>query len=119
MGEVPEDVGCVTTRNLDAADTFRIVPPTPPNDVAQAYDRWAASYDADKNATRDLDAIVVVCEAVTFQAIEPVLRETLREQVFGPPASEVPVFEGLLGADAVLIGAATAAASIGAGPASR
>ena len=59
MGEVPDDVGCVTTRNLDAADTFRIVPPTPPNDVAQAYDRWAASYDADKNATRDLDAIVV------------------------------------------------------------
>jgi len=67
----------------------------------------------------DLDAIVVVCEAVTFQAIEPVLRETLREQVFGPPASEVPVFEGLLGADAVVIGAATAAARIGAPPASR
>ena len=27
--------------------------------VAQAYDRWAASYDDDKNATRDLDAAVV------------------------------------------------------------
>jgi predicted NBD/HSP70 family sugar kinase len=67
----------------------------------------------------DLDAIVVVCAGVAFQAIEPALRETLREQVFGPPASEVPVFEGLLGADAVLIGAATAAAGIGAPPASR
>ena len=29
------------------------------NEVAQAYDRWASSYDADKNATRDLDALVV------------------------------------------------------------
>jgi len=29
------------------------------SDVAKTYDRWAASYDADKNATRDLDAIVV------------------------------------------------------------
>lgn len=28
-------------------------------DVAGAYDRWAASYDADRNATRDLDALVV------------------------------------------------------------
>ncbi len=28
-------------------------------DVAQAYDDWAASYDADRNATRDLDAAVV------------------------------------------------------------
>jgi ubiquinone/menaquinone biosynthesis C-methylase UbiE len=27
--------------------------------VEQAYDRWAASYDDDKNATRDLDASVV------------------------------------------------------------
>ncbi len=27
--------------------------------VEQAYDRWAASYDDDKNATRDLDAAVV------------------------------------------------------------
>lgn len=32
---------------------------TPSSTVAQAYDRWAASYDADKNATRDLDALVV------------------------------------------------------------
>jgi ubiquinone/menaquinone biosynthesis C-methylase UbiE len=30
-----------------------------PRDVADAYDRWAASYDADRNATRDLDADVV------------------------------------------------------------
>lgn len=36
------------------------MPKTPTSsDVAQAYDRWAASYDADKNATRDLDAVVV------------------------------------------------------------
>ena len=36
------------------------MPMTPTsNEVAQAYDRWAHSYDADKNATRDLDALVV------------------------------------------------------------
>lgn len=29
------------------------------SEVAKNYDRWAASYDADKNATRDLDAAVV------------------------------------------------------------
>ncbi|HSJ65073.1 MAG TPA: class I SAM-dependent methyltransferase [Gemmatimonadaceae bacterium] len=29
------------------------------DDVARAYDRWAASYDADRNLTRDLDAEVV------------------------------------------------------------
>lgn len=29
------------------------------SDVAQAYNKWAASYDADKNVTRDLDALVV------------------------------------------------------------
>lgn len=29
------------------------------SDVASAYNRWAASYDADKNTTRDLDAAVV------------------------------------------------------------
>ena len=28
-------------------------------DVERAYDRWAASYDVDRNATRDLDAAVV------------------------------------------------------------
>ena len=28
-------------------------------DVAQAYNKWAASYDADKNITRDLDALVM------------------------------------------------------------
>ena len=28
-------------------------------DVSGAYDRWAASYDEDRNATRDLDAIVL------------------------------------------------------------
>jgi malonyl-CoA O-methyltransferase len=36
-------------------------PPDPARgaDVARAYDRWAASYDDDRNATRDLDAAVV------------------------------------------------------------
>jgi ubiquinone/menaquinone biosynthesis C-methylase UbiE len=34
-------------------------PSTDPPDVARAYDRWAASYDADRNLTRDLDADVV------------------------------------------------------------
>jgi malonyl-CoA O-methyltransferase len=29
------------------------------HEVAGAYDRWAASYDADRNATRDLDAEVL------------------------------------------------------------
>ena len=33
--------------------------PPSPDDVAQAYNRWSASYDADKNATRDLDAVVM------------------------------------------------------------
>ncbi len=28
-------------------------------DVSGAYDRWSASYDADRNATRDLDAVVL------------------------------------------------------------
>jgi malonyl-CoA O-methyltransferase len=28
-------------------------------DVARAYDRWAVRYDDDRNATRDLDAVVV------------------------------------------------------------
>lgn len=30
-----------------------------PDDVERAYDRWASSYDLDKNTTRDLDATVV------------------------------------------------------------
>jgi malonyl-CoA O-methyltransferase len=33
--------------------------PEPPPDVAAAYDRWAGSYDAQRNLTRDLDAGVV------------------------------------------------------------
>ena len=31
----------------------------PPRGVADAYDRWAATYDTDRNPTRDLDADVV------------------------------------------------------------
>lgn len=30
-----------------------------PDDVERAYDRWASTYDVDKNTTRDLDASVV------------------------------------------------------------
>jgi malonyl-CoA O-methyltransferase len=33
--------------------------PTPVSNVAATYDRWAATYDADRNVTRDLDALVV------------------------------------------------------------
>jgi len=33
--------------------------PAPERDVANAYDRWAATYDADRNPTRDLDADVM------------------------------------------------------------
>ena len=33
--------------------------PPSPDDVQRAYDRWASSYDHDKNTTRDLDALVV------------------------------------------------------------
>lgn len=29
------------------------------SDVAQAYNKWASSYDVDKNVTRDLDAVVM------------------------------------------------------------
>ena len=32
---------------------------TDAGNVASGYDKWAASYDADKNATRDLDAVVM------------------------------------------------------------
>jgi glucokinase len=68
----------------------------------------------------DLDAVILACpSSETFRAIEPELRSKLRELVFGPPASELPLFESLLGADAVLIGAAALASSIGAPPASR
>lgn len=35
-------------------------PPPPERDaVAEAYDRWSAQYDDDRNPTRDLDALVV------------------------------------------------------------
>ncbi|HEY9229734.1 MAG TPA: class I SAM-dependent methyltransferase, partial [Gemmatimonadaceae bacterium] len=33
------------------------------DDVARAYDRWAATYDTDANATRDLDATIVRASA--------------------------------------------------------
>jgi ubiquinone/menaquinone biosynthesis C-methylase UbiE len=32
---------------------------SPRDDIAKAYDRWSATYDADKNTTRDLDAVVL------------------------------------------------------------
>lgn len=37
------------------------------SDVALSYDRWSASYDADKNATRDLDALVVRRAPLNFE----------------------------------------------------
>ena len=37
------------------------------SDVAKSYDIWAAVYDADKNATRDLDAIVVRRAPLNFE----------------------------------------------------
>ena len=32
---------------------------SPGDDIAKAYDQWSATYDADKNTTRDLDAAVL------------------------------------------------------------
>jgi len=43
---------------------------TPRSTVAQAYDRWATSYDADKNATRDLDALVMRRVALMLEGRE-------------------------------------------------
>jgi predicted NBD/HSP70 family sugar kinase len=55
----------------------------------------------------DLDAVTLVSSApALFGLLEPQLRQALRERVFGPAAGEIPVFESLLGRDAVLIGAA-------------
>jgi malonyl-CoA O-methyltransferase len=38
-----------------------------PDDVERAYDRWASSYDRDKNTTRDLDASVVRRAPLDFE----------------------------------------------------
>jgi glucokinase len=55
----------------------------------------------------DLDAVTLVPSAPgLFGLLEPQLRQALRERVFGPAAGEIPVFESMLGRDAVLIGAA-------------
>ena len=55
----------------------------------------------------DLDAISLVTTVPgLFGLLEPHVRETLRASVFGAAASEVPVLESTLGADAVLLGAA-------------
>jgi glucokinase len=54
----------------------------------------------------DLDAITVVAPPGAFRLLEPALRDSFRAGVFGAPAGEVPLLESLLGADAVLIGAA-------------
>ena len=37
------------------------------SDVAKSYDIWAEVYDADRNATRDLDAIVVRRAPLNFE----------------------------------------------------
>ena len=39
-------------------------------DVSAAYNRWAASYDADKNTTRDLDALVMRRVPVQIQDVD-------------------------------------------------
>ena len=58
----------------------------------------------------DLDAIVLTSSSARlFRQIEPGLRHTLRELVYGSAAAEVPLFEGSLGLDAVLVGAAALA----------
>jgi predicted NBD/HSP70 family sugar kinase len=58
----------------------------------------------------DLDAVILLCQSPRlFRQIEPVLRAKLRELVFGPSATEVPLFESSLGSDAVVIGAAAMA----------
>ena len=38
----------------------------PPSEVALAYDRWFATYDSDRNATRDLDALVLRSAGLTL-----------------------------------------------------
>ncbi len=38
----------------------------PPSEVAAAYDRWYATYDSDRNATRDLDALVLRSAGLTL-----------------------------------------------------
>ena len=55
----------------------------------------------------DLDAITLIThDPALFPLLEPPVREALRGRVFGLPAAEVPLFEGLLGSDVVLVGAA-------------
>lgn len=50
----------VTFAGANEGIVFRHMNELPtPDDVERAYDRWAASYDNDKNTTRDLDASVV------------------------------------------------------------
>ena len=48
--------------------------PRPPNGspdpVAEAYDRWCATYDADVNATRDLDAQVLRAHDLALEGCE-------------------------------------------------
>ena len=48
-----------TSNMTHASIPVTLPPPSLTDNVASTYDRWAASYDADKNATRDLDAVVV------------------------------------------------------------
>ncbi|HVJ17727.1 MAG TPA: ROK family protein [Polyangiaceae bacterium] len=58
----------------------------------------------------DFDAIVLLCASRELcRQIEPGVRKTLRDLVYGPTACEVPLFEGSLGGDAVLVGAAALA----------
>ena len=69
VGGSPARVSCARRHDLNVtglrrrgntADTFSVMSQLPtPDDVERAYNRWASSYDADKNATRDLDALVM------------------------------------------------------------
>ncbi|GMV16681.1 MAG: ROK family protein [Polyangiaceae bacterium] len=55
----------------------------------------------------DLDALVFGGGvSASFELIEPTLRDTLRESVFGPPTAEVPLLVSELGDGAGVLGAA-------------
>ncbi len=61
----------------------------------------------------DLDAVFLVCSGKSeFRWLEPSLRKNLRGGVFGTPASEIGLYESVLGSDAVAIGAAELARSV-------
>jgi predicted NBD/HSP70 family sugar kinase len=115
----PEARACECGRRgcLGAYVSFSAAPS--PEELASAGAAIGAGLSLLQNIL-DLDAAILICERPdTFRALEPELRQALRQQVFGPPAGELPLLQSQLGQDAVLIGAATLALQIGAPPASR